>query len=47
MSKSIRIKLFSSLMAIFIVGSFSTFALASGESEESLYTRLGVLITLP
>mgnify|MGYP001240586021 FL=1 len=41
MSKNIYIKLLSSLMAIFIVGSFSTFALAGGESEESLYTRLG------
>jgi len=39
MSKNIYIKLLSSLMAIFIVGSFSTFAVAGGESEESLYTR--------
>ena len=39
MSKSIYIKILSSLMAIFIIGSFSTFVKAA--DEESLYTRLG------
>ena len=41
MRKSIYTKLLSSLIAIFIVGSFSTFAIAGGEDEESIYTQLG------
>jgi|TARA_B100000768_G_C11260205_1_gene368403 hemoglobin len=41
MRKNIYTKLLSSLIAIFIVGSFSTFAIAGGEDEESIYTQLG------
>ncbi|MDB4041903.1 group 1 truncated hemoglobin [Methylophilaceae bacterium] len=39
MSKSIYIKIVSTLMAIFIIGSFSTFVNAA--DEKSLYSRLG------